>query len=62
MPNLSWLAEIVFFGSYFIAWVEKEIPHTLWLNISAIAAIVIVVLLLVDNGRPYWAGRGKPVA
>jgi hypothetical protein len=53
MINLSWLAEIVFFGSYFIAWVTNEIPHTTWLNVSAIAAIVVVVCLLLFNGYPY---------
>jgi hypothetical protein len=52
MP-LSWLAQIAFFGSYFIAWLVKEIPHTTWLNVSAIAAIVIAVLLLVDNRSVY---------
>jgi hypothetical protein len=52
MP-LSWIAQLVFFGSYFIAWCAKEIPHTTWLNVSAIAAVVIAVLLLVDNRTVY---------
>lgn len=53
MVNVSWLAEIVFFGSYFIAWLDKQIPHVTWLNISAIAALVIAVLLVVYNGYTY---------
>ena len=53
MINLTFLAEIIFFGSYFIAWVSKEIPHTTWLNVSAISAIVIVILLVLYNGYPY---------
>lgn len=57
--SLSWLAEIVFFGAYFIAWLEEQIPHTGWLDATAIAAVVIAVLLLVDNGRPYWDKRPR---
>jgi len=57
MPDLSWLAEIVFFGSYFIAWLTNQIPHTGWLDATAIAAVVIAVLLLVFNGRPYYDKR-----
>lgn len=57
--SLSWLAEIVFFGAYFIAWLAKQIPHTGWLDATAIAAVVIAVLLLVDNGRPYWDKRPR---
>jgi len=61
--NLSFIGQVVFFGAYFIAWLEKQIPHTGWLDATAIAAVVIAVLLLVDNGRPYWNGRNKtPVA
>lgn len=47
--SLSWIAQIVFFGSYFVAWVTKELPHSTWISVSAIAAVVIAVLLLVDN-------------
>lgn len=53
MVNLSWLAEVVFFGSYFIAWVQEEIPHTTWLNVSAIVAIILAVALVLFNGYPY---------
>jgi hypothetical protein len=60
--NLSWLAEIVFFTSYFIAWVTNELVHLLWTDVTAIAAIVIAVLLLVYNGRPYFDNRNHPVA
>lgn len=52
MP-LAWLAQIVFFGSYFIAWLTHELAHTTWVNVSAIAAIVLAVLLLVDNRTVY---------
>lgn len=62
MPSLSWLAEVVFFGAYFIAWLENEIPHTGWLDATAIAAVVIAVLLLVDNGHPYWTARRNHTA
>lgn len=47
--SLSWLAEIVFFGSYFVAWITNELPHSTWVTVSAIAAVVIAVLLIVDN-------------
>ena len=59
MP-LSWLAKLVFFTTYFIAWFVKEIPHTTWLNVSAIAAVVIAVLLLVDN-RGVYLHNGRNV-
>jgi tetrahydromethanopterin S-methyltransferase subunit E len=59
MP-LSWIANLVFFLSYFVAWALKEIPHTTWLNVSAIAAIVIVALLIFDN-RTVFADR-RPAA
>lgn len=61
MVNVSWLAEIVFFGSYFIAWMENEIAHTPWLNISAIAALVLAIMLLIFNGYPY-VNRQRPPA
>jgi hypothetical protein len=50
---MAWLAQIIFFGSYFIAWITNELPHTTWVSVSAIAAIVIAVLLLVDNRAVY---------
>jgi hypothetical protein len=54
---LSWLAEVIFFGSYFIAWITKELPQTTWFTVSAIAAIVIVLLLLHDNRGVYLNRR-----
>lgn len=54
--SLAWLAQVVFFVTYFVAWVTKELPHTLadgsaaiWIAISAIAALVIAVLLVFEN-------------
>lgn len=47
--SLAWIAQIVFYLTYFVAWAVKELPHTTWFTVSAIAAIVIAILLLVDN-------------
>jgi len=57
----SWIAEIIFFGAYFIAWLQGAFDtltaHSsgahVSIVVSAIAAIVIAVLLLVSNGQPY---------
>lgn len=57
MADLSWIAEIVFFASYFIAWATNQLPHVLWITVSAIAAIVIAVLLFVYHGRTYFPNR-----
>lgn len=46
---MAWLAEIIFFGSYFVAWLVGELPKSTWVTVSAIAAVVIAILLLVDN-------------
>lgn len=54
--NLAWLAQVVFNGAYFIAWLTNQIPHTGWLTATAIAAVVIAILLLVDNG-PHYINR-----
>ena len=53
MQDLSWVAEIVFFASYFIAWAANQLPHVLWVTVSAIGAIVIAVLLFLYHGRTY---------
>ena len=55
--NLSWIAEIVFFASYFVAWVTGEISNVggksdIWISISAWAALAIAALLVFYNGRP----------
>jgi hypothetical protein len=55
--NLSWLAEIVFFASYFIAWITGEISNVggkgdLWLAVSAWAALFVAVCLLFYNAGP----------
>jgi hypothetical protein len=60
--NLAWLAQVVFFGAYFIAWLSNQMPHTGWGDATAIAAVVIAVLLLVDNGPRYWGNHNHPVA
>jgi hypothetical protein len=54
---MAWLAQIIFFGSYFIAWLTNELPHVTWISVSAIAAVVIAVLLLVDNRGVYLDRR-----
>lgn len=62
MVNVSWLAELVFFVSYFAAWATKEIPHVTWLNVSAIAAVVIAALLVLYNGYSYSQNHNIPRA
>lgn len=57
MPNVTWVAQVVFFGSYFIAWANNEIPHATWLNVSAWAALVIVVALLLFDAYPLVVRR-----
>lgn len=47
--NLSWIASVVFFGAYFVAYISNQLPHVLWVTVTAIAALVIAVLLVVDN-------------
>ena len=52
--GLSWLAEMVFFGAYAIGYfVNQTLPHDVWSLLTAIAAAVVAVLLLVSNGQPY---------
>lgn len=58
---MAWLAQIIFFGSYFIAWVTNELPHSTWVTVSAIAAIIIAILLLVDN-RGVYLNHQRPQA
>lgn len=48
MP-VAWIAQVVFFGSYFIAWVANQLPHVLWITVSAIAALVVALCLLFEN-------------
>lgn len=64
MPNLTWVGEVVFFGSYFIAWLSGAFnalttpgaAHN-FIVISAIAALVSAVGLLFYNGYPYIHNR-----
>lgn len=47
---MAWLAQVVFFGAYAIGYfVNMTLPHNGWTLLTAIAAAVIAVLLLVDN-------------
>lgn len=46
---MAWLAEVIFFGSYFVAWLTAELPRSTWVTVSAIAAVIIAILLIVDN-------------
>lgn len=57
MPNVSWIAAVVFFGSYFIAWANHEIAHTTWLNVSAWAALVYAIALLFFDGYVHYSHR-----
>lgn len=51
---MAWLAEIAFFGAYFVAWLVDELPKSTWVTVSAIAAVILAILLIVDNGPRYW--------
>lgn len=50
---MSWLASIVFFASYFVAWLIKEIPHTPAVTVSAVAALIVTGFLLFDNRETF---------
>ncbi len=50
---MAFLAEIVFFGAYFVAWITNQLPHATWVTVTAIAAVVIAILLIVDNRGAY---------
>lgn len=47
------LARIVFFGAYFIAWIVNELPHVVWVDVTAIAAIVIVAIEILYGYKTY---------
>lgn len=47
--SVAWLAQVVFYGAYFIAYISNQLPHVLWITVTAIAALVIAILLVVDN-------------
>ena len=53
MPEVSWVAEIVFFTSYFVAWATNELAHLVWLDVSAWAALLLAIVLLLFHGYPY---------
>lgn len=56
-PNITWAAEVVFFGSYFIAWCLNQLPHLLWVTVSAWAALVTAVALLLFDAYPLIVRR-----
>ena len=47
--SLAWIAQIVFYVTYFVAWLVGELPKTTWIGVSAICAIIVAVLLVIDN-------------
>lgn len=47
--SISWIAIVVFFVFYFIAWLANQIAHTTWLDVTAIAAIVAAAALVFEN-------------
>lgn len=50
MPQLAWLAQVVFYGAYAIGYfTNKTFTHSFWPLLTAIAAIVIAVLLITEN-------------
>lgn len=62
MPNLTWLAQVVFFGSYFIAWCADELPHVTWISVSAWAALFVALGLLFFDAYPLIVRRTTPQA
>ncbi len=47
---MAWLAQVFFFGCYAIGYfLNLTGPHNVWTLLTAIAAAVIAVLLIVDN-------------
>lgn len=47
---MAWLAQVVFFGAYALGYFfNMTVPHNGWDLLTAIAAAVIAVLLIVDN-------------
>lgn len=60
MPNVSFVAQVIFYGSYFIAWANNELAHTTWLDVSAWAALIAAIALLFFEAYPLVVKR--PVA
>lgn len=58
--SISWIASIAFYISFFVAYITNELPHTTWITVAAIAALVIALLLVFDN-RTVFTDR-RPVA
>lgn len=43
--QLEDVLQLVFFGSFFVAWVTQELSRTvLWLTIAAVAALILALL------------------
>lgn len=51
--NFAFVAQVIFYISFFAAWVLKEIPQTPALTIAAFAALVAGVLLVVSNSGAF---------
>lgn len=70
VPNLTWLANTVFFGSYFIAWLVhafdpltsvSSAAHT-FIVLTAISAAVLALASLLYGGLPYVRHQAAPEA
>jgi MFS-type transporter involved in bile tolerance (Atg22 family) len=42
------IAQIAFFALYFVAWLDKELPHVTWVSASAILALLVAIFLFVE--------------
>lgn len=52
---MAWLAEVIFFGAYAIGYfLNLTLPKNVWDLLTAIAAAVIAVLLVVDNHATWY--------
>lgn len=47
MAELSDVLALLFYGSFFIAWLTSELAHGIWLTIAAIVALILAILALV---------------
>ena len=54
-----YIAQVVFYVSYFVAWLTSTLPRdNVWVTVSAIAAVIIAALLVLDGYRDNW-GRTR---
>lgn len=47
MADLSDVLTLLFYGSFFVAWLTNELAHTIWLTIAAIVALILAILAAV---------------